>query len=172
MPGKDLQRMNEHNNWANDLIIQACLSLSDEQLDAAAKSATMGTIRDTLFHMVESQAGYYRLLTLPVEERRERRPERLFNQLQESATLSGQALLNLVRDTSLLDAKRRLETTDGYWVEPWLVIVQVINHATEHREQIKSMLTAMGITPPDIDGWSYGEATHTLIPTEGRDKGG
>jgi uncharacterized damage-inducible protein DinB len=45
-----------------------------------------------------------------------------------------------------------------------MVLVQVINHATEHREQIKSMLSALGVTPPDIDGWDYGEATQALIP--------
>jgi uncharacterized damage-inducible protein DinB len=43
-------------------------------------------------------------------------------------------------------------------------MVQIINHATEHREQIKSMLTAMGITPPSIDGWDYGEVTNALVP--------
>jgi uncharacterized damage-inducible protein DinB len=48
-------------------------------------------------------------------------------------------------------------------VEPWVVIVQIINHATEHREQICSMLNALGITPPDMDGWAYGEATEALV---------
>ncbi len=43
-------------------------------------------------------------------------------------------------------------------------MVQAINHATEHREQIKSMFSALGVTPPDIDGWTYGEATNALIP--------
>ena len=42
-------------------------------------------------------------------------------------------------------------------------MVQIINHATEHREQICSMLTALGVTPPDLDGWDYGEATNALI---------
>jgi hypothetical protein len=26
------------------------------------------------------------------------------------------------------------------------------------------MLTALGITPPDIDGWMYGEAVGALVP--------
>jgi uncharacterized damage-inducible protein DinB len=43
-------------------------------------------------------------------------------------------------------------------------MLQVINHATEHREQIKSMLTALGITPPSIDGWDYGEVSGALVP--------
>jgi uncharacterized damage-inducible protein DinB len=42
-------------------------------------------------------------------------------------------------------------------------MVQIINHATEHREQINSMLSALGVTPPDLDGWSYGEVTNALI---------
>jgi uncharacterized damage-inducible protein DinB len=42
-------------------------------------------------------------------------------------------------------------------------MVQVINHATEHREQICSMLSALGIPPPDMDGWAYGEATNALV---------
>ena len=49
-------------------------------------------------------------------------------------------------------------------MEPWVVMVQAINHATEHREQIKSMLSALGVTPPSIDGWDYGEVTNALIP--------
>jgi len=43
-------------------------------------------------------------------------------------------------------------------------MVQIINHATEHREQIKSMLSALGVTPPELDGWDYGFATNTLVP--------
>jgi uncharacterized damage-inducible protein DinB len=70
----------------------------------------------------------------------------------------------LVRDEPVKPPKPRLYTKDGYYVEPWVVIVQVINHATEHREQINSMLSAQGITPPDLDGWSYGEATDALMP--------
>jgi len=42
--------------------------------------------------------------------------------------------------------------------------VQVINHAHEHREQICSMLNALGVTPPDMDGWAFGEATGALVP--------
>jgi uncharacterized damage-inducible protein DinB len=43
-------------------------------------------------------------------------------------------------------------------------MVQIIDHATKHREQINSMLSALGVTPPDLDGWSYGEATNALLP--------
>ena len=67
-----LARLFEHNNWANLKIVEACSTLTDEQLDAPPQSATEGSIRNTLLHLVSAQYGYLRLLTLPVEERRDR----------------------------------------------------------------------------------------------------
>ena len=161
MNEKFLEMLFEHNNWANEQIIQVCYGLSDEQLDAEPQSATKGSIRSTLSHLVSAQRGYLALLTLPVEERPTTPPE--FAELQESARISGEGLLRLVRDEKGFP-KTRLQTRDGFYVEPWVVMVQIINHATEHREQINSMMSALGVTPPDLDGWSYGEATNTLIP--------
>jgi uncharacterized damage-inducible protein DinB len=157
-----LVKLFEHNNWANLQIIQVCSALSEAQLDSEPQSATIGTIRTTLLHLVTSQQGYLALLTLPVEAR----PDTLlaFAELQESAIKSGEGLLALAKDEPVKPLNTRLRTRDGHFVEPWVVMVQAINHATEHREQIKSILSSLGITPPDIDGWTYGEATNALIP--------
>ena len=162
MVENDLARIFEHNNWANSKIIEACSALTDQQIDAPPQSATEGTIRSTLLHLVVAQYNYLRLLTLPIEERQDRVWIE-FNEIKESLQNSGEELLQLARDTSKLPAAR-IQTRDGYYVEPWVIMVQSINHATEHREQIKSMLTALGITPPSIDGWDYGEATNALVP--------
>ena len=162
MTENSLVKLFEHNNWANLQIIQACSALSDKQLDAKPQSATKGSIRRTLLHLVASQQGYLSLLTLPPEARPNVPPA--FAELQKVASISGEGLLALARDEASNLPKARLQTKDGYLVEPWVVMVQAINHATEHREQIKSMLTSLGVTPPDIDGWDYGEATKALIP--------
>jgi uncharacterized damage-inducible protein DinB len=156
-----LVKLFEHNNWANQMIIEACSVLSDLQLDAEPHSATRGTIRRTLLHLVHSQLGYLSLLTLPVDERPDVAPA--FAELKESAQISGEGLLALARGEQK-PFESRLTTKDGYHTEPWVVMLQVINHATEHREQIKSMLSALGVTPPNMDGWDYGEATNALIP--------
>jgi len=157
-----LVKLFEHNNWANLQIIQACSALSDEQLDAEPQSATKGSIRRTLLHLVSSQQSYLRTLTLPLEERLVS-PTVPFSELQESAHSSGEELLALARGEQQ-PLEPQLQTQDGYLVAPWVLMVQIINHATEHREQINSMLSALGVTPPDLDGWSYGEATNALIP--------
>lgn len=157
-----LAKIFEHNNWANSKIIQACLALSDEQLDAPPRSATEGSIRSTLSHLVSAQYGYLRILALPLEERQDRVTIE-FADLVDSLKSSGERLLELARDESKLPVTR-IQTRDGYYVESWVIMVQIINHATEHREQIKSMLTALGVTPPAIDGWDYGEAANALVP--------
>ena len=156
-----IQRLFEHNNWANFRILEVCLTLTDEQLDAEPQSVARGTIRETLTHLAGSQAGYLSLLTLPVEERIYKPMQ--ITDLQESLRNSGEGLL------ALAGGKReplatKLQTRDGYHVEPWVVMVQIINHTHEHREQICSMLNALDITPPDMDGWSYGDAANALNP--------
>jgi uncharacterized damage-inducible protein DinB len=157
-----LEKLFEHNNWANLQIIQACSALSDEQLDVEPQSVTKGTIRRTLVHLVSAQHSYLRTLTLPVEERLDAVTV-AFAELQESASMSGEGLLALARGDQK-PLKDQLQTRDNFYVEPWVLMVQIINHATEHREQINSMMSALGVTPPDLDGWNYGEATNALIP--------
>jgi uncharacterized damage-inducible protein DinB len=164
MTEQSLERLFEHNNWANLQIIKVCSTLNDEQLDAGPGSATQGSIRSTLFHLVTAQQGYLRLLTLPLDQRMERVPTPPFADLQKLISGSGEALLALARDESRIAMKGQIQTRDGFLVEPWVIMIQIINHATEHREQIKSMLTSLGVTPPDIDGWNYGEFAHALIP--------
>ena len=40
-----------------------------------------------------------------------------------------------------------------------LRLAQVIQHGTDHRSQVCTALTNLGVTPPEIDVWSFGEAT-------------
>ena len=156
-----LARIFEHNNWANQRIIELCSALSDEQLDLEPNSVTKGNIRETLIHMAASQRGYLALLTTPLEARPTSPIP--FSELEESIGTSGEGLLALAEHSQTI-LQSRLRTRDGFLVEPWVVMLQAINHATEHREQIKSMLSSLGITPPDIDGWDYGEVTKALVP--------
>ena len=162
MSAELLEKLFEHNTWANLQVIRACAALTDEQLDAEPRSVTKGSIRRTLVHLVSSQRGYLALLTLPLEARPQGSVD--FSDLERSVIESGERLSALAGGKAGSFTNERLRTKEGSYVEPWVIVLQVINHATEHREQIKSMLTDLGIKPPDIDGWDYGEFTHTLVP--------
>ena len=157
-----LERVFEHNNWANLKIAQTCAKLSDAELDADPKSVTMGSIRDTLDHLASAQENYFAMFKMTVEERRNRSGQPIENHA-ESLKISGQGLLELAKSPP----QTRLQTTDDHYVEPWVILVQVVNHAAEHREQICSMLTELGIPVPDMDGWSYGESENALVPMNG-----
>lgn len=152
-----LIKLLEHNNWANLQILQVCSTLSDEQLDAQPRSVTKGNIRSTLIHLVASQRGYLSLLTQASDAEPQTSLE--FAELQASVMASGEGLLALARDETNMPLMTKIPAKNGFVIVPWLVMLQVINYATEHREQIKSMLSDLGVTPPTIDGWMYGEVT-------------
>ncbi len=151
----------EHNHWANQQIIQACLALTEEQLDGEPHSATRGSIRTTLLHLVLSQDAYLQTLTLPVEART--KEEVMMSTALASETASSRGLIALAQRAAGPDIEASVQTSNGNSVEPWVILLQAINHATEHREQIKSMLTALGVTPPEIDGWDFGLARGAFI---------
>ncbi len=156
-----LAKIFEHNNWANAEIIKVCSALTDEQFDAEPQSATWGTIRRTLWHLVHAQAGYLALLTATPRRYGWPAPPPLA-ELEEAARVTGEGLVRLARGEE--NPADRLQTRDGFYVEPWVVMLQVINHASEHREQINSMVTALGVAPRELDGWNYGEVTGALVP--------
>ena len=53
----------------------------------------------------------------------------------------------------------------GIWRMPVsLFLLQVINHATEHRSQVATILTRLGVEPPEMDGWTYFDAGRRMIP--------
>jgi uncharacterized damage-inducible protein DinB len=43
---------------------------------------------------------------------------------------------------------------DGESVPTAVILVQAINHATEHRSHVATILTQLGIQPPEMDGWA------------------
>jgi uncharacterized damage-inducible protein DinB len=155
-----LAKLFEHNNWANARILKACSALSDEQLDKAPLAGSAWSIRETLVHIVESQAAYVSLLTVPPDEREF--PSVPFAELRSSAAKSGEALLALAGDHG--GGLRR--SLDGYLIEPWVILLQAINHATDHRRQICGLLRALDVTPPNLDGWTFGEASGACTQVE------
>jgi uncharacterized damage-inducible protein DinB len=44
-------------------------------------------------------------------------------------------------------------------------LAQVVHHGTDHRSQICTALTTLGIVPPDIDVWAYADAEGRLSET-------
>jgi uncharacterized damage-inducible protein DinB len=45
-----------------------------------------------------------------------------------------------------------------------MLLLQAINHGTEHRAQVATTLTPIGVTPPGMDGWDFFFGAGHMIP--------
>jgi uncharacterized damage-inducible protein DinB len=150
-----------HNAWANQRLFDACDGLSDAQLDATV-AGTFGTIRDTLMHIVGAQERFTAALadSGPLGKSREHGAFPGIAELRDGARTSGEALVELARLAARAQPGATVTTAwrgEDYTLPVWLLLVQAINHATEHRTQVAAILTQLGIEPPGMDGWTYHE---------------
>jgi uncharacterized damage-inducible protein DinB len=147
----------EHNHWANATLFELCEGLDDVVLDASVNGC-FGTIRETLRHIARAEALYVGILTSPrPDEGRSKWLEQFPNDTsKEFVKSTGEALIRCAHEIpadSILEGVR----DDGYEYRypASSMFLQAINHATEHRTQIATILTQKGIQPPDLDGWVY-----------------
>jgi uncharacterized damage-inducible protein DinB len=151
--GSILVEMFKHNVWANDVLMEACAALSDEQLDARV-DGTYGNIGDTLAHIAGAQERYVAGLTGGQWQRLEEEGLAL-REVRERLRQSSQALIDFAgqhTEDTVIHGVRRGEP---FALLASVFLTQAINHATEHRAQIATTLTQIGITPPVMDGWTY-----------------
>src|SRR5439155_19955783 len=80
-----------------------------------------------------------------------------FAVLKQSARWAGDELLKLAlsarADTIVRDDRPHLERVEQYKLAS--LMMQAINHSTEHRTQISTIITQLGLEPPDMSGWEY-----------------
>jgi len=144
-----------HNTWANLKLLDACQNLGDEQLDANVPG-TFGSIRDTLLHIVGAEVSYVHRVNgrLPGEP-----PEPgtfpSIDALKHDAEWCGDELLQLALNATPTDIVEQTRRGTNVKYPLMCLMTQVINHATEHRAQIATILTQQGIEPPDMSGWMY-----------------
>lgn len=151
-----LTKLFGHNTWANLKLLDFCEGLSDEQLDATAIGC-YGSVRDTLLHIVSGEVDYVNLASnkLPaVPLPSDRFPG--FEMLKEGVRWAGDELLQLAisaRADTIVRVVRPQEPIFEYPLASFMV--QVLNHSTEHRTQISTIITQLGIEPPAMTGWKY-----------------
>jgi uncharacterized damage-inducible protein DinB len=111
-------------------------------------------------HLLSAEEGYARALTgtspTPLLKEFTTFPD--LDLLRQRAGRSGEALIRVAEQG---DLSRILRLDGGTYDAPAIIVViQAINHAIDHRSQISTLLSQQGIEPPDLDGWSYNDATY------------
>jgi uncharacterized damage-inducible protein DinB len=144
-----------HNLWANSRLFELCAGLSDEQLDARIVG-TYGSIREMLVHIATAERSYLQRIRTGVPYRRPKdAPLPNVAELQESIHASGEGLVVTAPTVRPEDSVQIDREGTSFLLPCAVLLVQAINHATEHRSQIMATLTQIGIQPPDLDGWTY-----------------
>ena len=149
----------EHNRWANLRLIEACRTVPDEVLDAEVPGA-YGPIRSTLLHLASAEQRYIGgLRGRPVEPRvHETLGFPGWDALAASLRETGSAALEYARTVKPGEVVRgRRQSGEAYEVPAQTLLLQVINHATEHRVNVTTALAARGLDAPALDGWAFGE---------------
>lgn len=143
----------DHHNWASLRTIDACLALTPEQLETAVPG-TYGSILETVRHLVGADASYLELLG---GGRVSSIDEATMDLAQLRAVMAANGpewawVLGQGPDPDLIVVRIR---DDGSQSSAPLGIrlAQVVHHGTDHRSQICTALTALGIEPPAIDVW-------------------
>lgn len=144
-----------HNTWANLKLLNFCEGLTDEQLDSTAIGG-FGSIRATLTHIIGAEISYVRRVNGRVPATPLVKGEfPTFEVLKAAVRWTGEELPELA-------ASARTDTLVREAFPPQIeeyplasLMVQAISHSIEHRTQIATIITQMGMEPPDMSGWRY-----------------
>lgn len=149
-----------HHIWATERLIDACAALTPEQLSTPAPG-TYGPIISTLRHLVGADGWYLSFYDDERAARIDEEGDAGLAELHAAMTSNGPLWLELVAGELDPDSDVA-EVGDTGWefhAPTGIRLAQVVHHGTDHRSQVCTALTSLGVTPPDIDLWDFAEAT-------------
>jgi uncharacterized damage-inducible protein DinB len=152
-----------HHAWATLRIIDACRALDAGQLDTAVPG-TYGSILDTVRHLVGADRSYLFALTGGAI----RRIDEDAMDLAELDAAMGEdgrawtALLAEDLDPERIVVRRREDGSETH-ASVGIRLAQALHHGTDHRSQVCTALTSLGIEPPAIDVWDFAAAHDRLV---------
>jgi uncharacterized damage-inducible protein DinB len=155
-----------HHVWATLRVIDACLALTPEQLETTVPG-TYGSILETVRHTVGADVGYLFVLT---GGRRPLVDEEAMDlaALKSVMVHNGPAWSQLLAEELDPDADIVRHRDDGSESHAPVSIrlTQALHHGTDHRSQVCTALTALGVEPPEIDAWAFGRSDGRAFQTD------
>jgi uncharacterized damage-inducible protein DinB len=152
-----------HHVWATLRLIDACIPLTRGQLEAAVPG-TYGSILETMRHLVEADTYYLAHLTSDpareIDPRRMGLAELRAEMEADQRTWTELLAADLDPDTVVIDGDEEGYRRDA---SVGVRIAQAIHHGTDHRSQICTALTTLGLEPPLIDVWAFGLQTGHVV---------
>jgi uncharacterized damage-inducible protein DinB len=144
-----------HNVWATNQLLDVALTLTPEQLETTVPG-TYGSILETLRHTVGAELSYLFVISggqvAEIDE-----AAMSIAELRAAMAAAGpgwDALLAQDLDPDATVVRHRDDGTDSL-APLGIRLAQVLNHGTDHRSQVCTALTTLGIEPPEIDAWAF-----------------
>ena len=157
MGGSLLEAAFAHHGWATLRVIDACSGLSDEQL-ATDVPGTRGPILGTLRHLVESDA--FDLFVLTSDRAQDVDAERMsLFELRAATERTGAGWAELLSGALDPDAVvHEVDEHDGFqrWAPIGFRLAGTLDHGSDHRSQLCTALTTIGIVPPKLGVLDFG----------------
>ena len=171
MPSPLLADAFGHHVWASILVLDACAALDDTQL-ATTVPGTYGSIIETLRHLVGGDVFYLDVLRggepEPFDEARS--DVSTLRAVMEAHDTAWQRLIagDLEATTDVVEYE-----DSGYETHAPLGIRlgQALYHGTDHRSQVCTALTTLGIEPPAIEVWDFAVLDGRMFTIESTRRG-
>lgn len=152
------------NQWANLELIDACAQLDAALLDAPA-SGTAGTVRQTLWHLVETELRFMAALNGdadPFQHALAGAPEGELSTLRVYAHDIGEQLVAWAETVNGDPMLQGVWRHGPYTAPSSLFVAQTILHGKEHRTQIELFLTSQGVSTPALSAWRWWETEQAV----------
>jgi uncharacterized damage-inducible protein DinB len=150
-----IRSLYDHSAWANQRIFNATAELTEEQFMEEV-SPSFGSLRNTFVHTMSAQWIWlerWQGTSPPAMMDREDFPDltSILIRWEEIEKETRQYMNGLEADQ--LESVISYTTTEGNpGARPlWQLIVQQVNHQTQHRSEAAVMLTNFGHSPGDLD---------------------
>ncbi|HVF08472.1 MAG TPA: DinB family protein [Actinomycetota bacterium] len=155
MSARVLQDALGHHVWATLRLMDVCLALSPEELETSVPG-TYGSILDTMRHLVGGDASYLFTMTGRTIDHVDEQALGLseLRAVMEGHRAAWMALVDQDIDPATVVVRRRDDGSETH-APMGIRLAQALHHGTDHRSQICTALTALGIQAPDIDVWDF-----------------
>jgi uncharacterized damage-inducible protein DinB len=146
-----------HHTWATLRVMDVCAELDPDQLQATAPG-TYGSILDTLRHIAAADSGYLFAMSggkvQPIDEEQMDLAE--LRKTIEGFVSEYSALLETDLDPDRIVVRHRDDGSETH-APLGIRLAQAVHHGSDHRSQICTILTTLGVEPPAIDVWDYAD---------------
>ncbi|HSW42242.1 MAG TPA: DinB family protein [Patescibacteria group bacterium] len=154
-----------HHVWATLRLVDTCLTLGREQLGTSVPG-TYGSILETMRHLVGADSSYLFALTggrVPaIDENQLDLPG--LRIAMEGNGAAWSSLLGQDLDPDFIVVRHRDDGSESH-APMGVRLAQALHHGTDHRSQICTALTTLGVKPPAIDVWDFAEQDGRLSET-------